>query len=57
MPTRRWQYAVEAVGYASAEGKSMLWRKSMLDARGGVQALAWKLSRMRPQRNSSEASA
>ncbi|MDG4883569.1 ceramide glucosyltransferase [Mesorhizobium sp. WSM4884] len=36
----RWQYAGEAVGLGFAQGKSMLWNKSMLDANGGIQALA-----------------
>ncbi|PST20751.1 ceramide glucosyltransferase [Mesorhizobium plurifarium] len=40
----RWQYAVEALGFGFAQGKSMLWRKSMLDAHGGIQALASEIA-------------
>ncbi|MET4691363.1 ceramide glucosyltransferase [Sinorhizobium fredii] len=40
----RWQYAGEALGFGFAQGKSMLWRKSMLDAHGGIQALASEIA-------------
>ncbi|AUX79190.1 glycosyltransferase family 2 protein (plasmid) [Sinorhizobium fredii] len=40
----RWQYAGEALGFGFAQGKSMLWRKSMLDANGGIQALAAEIA-------------
>lgn len=40
----RWQYAGEALGFGFAQGKSMLWRKSMLDAHGGIQALASQIA-------------
>jgi ceramide glucosyltransferase len=36
----RWQYAVECVGLGFAHGKSMLWRRGVLEANGGVRALA-----------------
>jgi ceramide glucosyltransferase len=35
----RWQYAGEALGFGFAQGKSMLWRRSILEARGGIEAL------------------
>uniref|UniRef100_UPI00056BA4D2 ceramide glucosyltransferase n=1 Tax=Rhizobium fredii TaxID=380 RepID=UPI00056BA4D2 len=40
----RWQYAGEALGFGFAQGKSMLWRKSMLDAHGGIQTLASEIA-------------
>jgi len=40
----RWQYAGEALGFGFAQGKSMLWRKKMLDAHGGIQALAAEIA-------------
>ncbi|WEX79159.1 ceramide glucosyltransferase [Sinorhizobium numidicum] len=40
----RWQYAGEALGFGFAQGKSMLWRKSMLNAHGGIQALASQIA-------------
>ncbi|MBZ9847040.1 ceramide glucosyltransferase [Mesorhizobium sp. CA14] len=40
----RWQYAGEAVGLGFAQGKSMLWNKPMLDASGGIQALAAEIA-------------
>ncbi|WP_245513013.1 ceramide glucosyltransferase [Enterovirga rhinocerotis] len=36
----RWQYAAEALGEGYAQGKSMLWHRSMLDAHGGLRALS-----------------
>ena len=36
----RWQYAAEAIGFGFAQGKSMLWRREILDQRGGMRALA-----------------
>ncbi len=36
----RWQYAGEALGFGFAQGKSMLWSKPLLDANGGLEALA-----------------
>jgi len=40
----RWQYAGEALGLGFAQGKSMLWNKPMLDASGGIQALAAEIA-------------
>lgn len=40
----RWQYAGEALGFGFAQGKSMLWRKGMLDAHGGIRALASEIA-------------
>jgi len=40
----RWQYAAEAFGLGFAQGKSMLWHKPFLEARGGLQALASEIA-------------
>lgn len=40
----RWQYAVDSVGYGFAQGKTMAWRKSELDAAGGIAELAAELA-------------
>ncbi len=40
----RWQYAAEAMGLGFAQGKSMLWRKSILDGAGGIEALAAEIA-------------
>ena len=40
----RWQYVGEAFGFGFAQGKSMLWKKSFLDARGGIRALAAEIA-------------
>ena len=40
----RWQYAGEALGLGFAQGKSMLWHKPMLDANGGIRALAAEIA-------------
>jgi len=40
----RWQYAGEALGLGFAQGKSMLWNKSLLDANGGIRALAAEIA-------------
>ncbi|PZW45726.1 ceramide glucosyltransferase [Humitalea rosea] len=40
----RWQYVGEAVGLGFAQGKSMLWRRDMLDAWGGLRALAAEIA-------------
>ena len=40
----RWQYTGEALGLGFAQGKSMLWNKSMLDANGGIRALAAEIA-------------
>ena len=36
----RWQYCAEAMGWGFAQGKSMLWRREILDKAGGIRALA-----------------
>jgi ceramide glucosyltransferase len=36
----RWQYAAEGVGSGFAHGKTMLLRRGLLEAKGGIQALA-----------------
>lgn len=40
----RWQYAGEATGFGFAQGKSMLWYKPLLDANGGIGALAAEIA-------------
>ncbi|PTM38939.1 ceramide glucosyltransferase [Bosea sp. 124] len=40
----RWQYAAEALGIGFAQGKSMLWNKPFLDARGGIAALGAEIA-------------
>ena len=40
----RWQYAGEALGLGFAQGKSMLWRKDILDSRGGIRVLAAEIA-------------
>ncbi len=40
----RWQYAAEAIGLGFAQGKTMLWRKSMLEAAGGIRALGAEIA-------------
>ena len=40
----RWQYAAEACGLGFAQGKSMLWNKPFLEARGGIAALGAEIA-------------
>ncbi|WP_028744761.1 ceramide glucosyltransferase [Rhizobium mesoamericanum] len=40
----RWQYAGEALGLGFAQGKSMLWRKTILDSHGGIKALGAEIA-------------
>lgn len=40
----RWQYFGEALGLGFAQGKSMLWNKPFLDARGGIAALGAEIA-------------
>lgn len=40
----RWQYAGEAIGFGFAQGKTMLWRRPMLEAAGGIRALGAELA-------------
>lgn len=35
----RWQYFADSIGAGFAQGKSMLWRRDLLDAHGGIAAL------------------
>jgi ceramide glucosyltransferase len=36
----RWQYCADAVGIGFAQGKSMLWRREVMDKGGGIRALS-----------------
>jgi ceramide glucosyltransferase len=36
----RWQLTADAFGFGFAQGKTMLWRRDILDAAGGIAALA-----------------
>ena len=40
----RWQYAGESCGYGFAQGKTMLWRREMLEAGGGIEALGAEIA-------------
>ncbi len=40
----RWQYTGAAAGLGFAQGKSMLWSKPLLDANGGIHALAAEIA-------------
>jgi ceramide glucosyltransferase len=40
----RWQYTGAALGIGFAQGKSMLWSKPMLEAHGGIRALAAEIA-------------
>jgi ceramide glucosyltransferase len=40
----RWQYAADGVGTGFAQGKNMLWRRDILDAAGGIRALALEIA-------------
>ena len=40
----RWQYAAEAAGFGFAQGKTMLWRRRLLDEAGGIAALASEIA-------------
>lgn len=40
----RWQYVGESLGLGFAQGKSMLWRRDFLEARGGIKALAAEIA-------------
>jgi ceramide glucosyltransferase len=40
----RWQYVGEAIGLGFAQGKSLLWHRPFLDARGGIRALAAEIA-------------
>jgi len=36
----RWQLLADSIGFGFAQGKSMLWRRDILDSAGGIEALA-----------------
>ncbi|MXQ10260.1 ceramide glucosyltransferase [Microvirga makkahensis] len=40
----RWQYVGESLGLGFAQGKSMLWRRDLLNANGGIRALAAEIA-------------
>ena len=40
----RWQCFADSVGLGFAQGKSMLWRRDLLDAAGGIEALAGEIA-------------
>lgn len=40
----RWQYAAETLGYGFAQGKTMLWRRDVLEAGGGIEALGAEIA-------------
>ena len=40
----RWQYAADTIGFGFAQGKSMLWRRDMLDDAGGIEALGVEIA-------------
>jgi ceramide glucosyltransferase len=40
----RWQYAGEAAGFGFAQGKTMLWRRDILEAGGGIEALGAEIA-------------
>ncbi|HWE75411.1 MAG TPA: ceramide glucosyltransferase [Stellaceae bacterium] len=40
----RWEYAADSLGFAFAQGKSMLMRKSVIDRGGGIRALGAEIA-------------
>ncbi|MGH6811547.1 MAG: ceramide glucosyltransferase [Methylocella sp.] len=40
----RWQYCAEATGLGFAQGKNMLWRRDIMEASGGIRALAAEIA-------------
>jgi ceramide glucosyltransferase len=40
----RWQYAADTVGLGFAQGKSMLWRRAVLEQAGGIRALGAEIA-------------
>ena len=40
----RWQYAADGLGTGFAQGKNMLWRRDILEADGGIRALAAEIA-------------
>lgn len=40
----RWQYAAEAAGFGFAQGKTMLWRRDILETGGGIEVLGAEIA-------------
>jgi ceramide glucosyltransferase len=40
----RWQYVADSIGLGFAQGKSMLWRREVLERSGGIEALGTELA-------------
>jgi ceramide glucosyltransferase len=40
----RWQYLADTIGFGFAHGKTMLWRREILERGGGIRALASELA-------------
>ncbi len=40
----RWQLSADTIGFGFAQGKSMLWRRNLLDAAGGIRALGIEIA-------------
>jgi ceramide glucosyltransferase len=40
----RWQYLADTIGFGFAHGKTMLWRREVLERAGGIRALASELA-------------
>jgi ceramide glucosyltransferase len=40
----RWQSAADTIGFGFAQGKSMLWRRDILDEAGGIEALGSEIA-------------
>jgi len=40
----RWQYAGERAGYGFAQGKTMFWRRDVLESGGGIEALGAEIA-------------
>jgi ceramide glucosyltransferase len=40
----RWQYMGESLGFGFAQGKTMLWKREILDSRGGIEALGAEIA-------------
>jgi ceramide glucosyltransferase len=40
----RWQYAAETLGFGFAQGKTMLWRRDVLEAGGSIEALGAEIA-------------
>ena len=40
----RWQYSADGVGTGFAQGKNMLWRRDVMEAGGGIRALAAEIA-------------